>query len=84
MGILLERLRQKHRTMSYPDGPAPELPERWRGEPVINPGAFDPAAGAEQCPTGALNMAGGATRGAGRCPSCAARLEARPAGGGGL
>lgn len=81
MGILFERLRQKHRTMAYPDGPAPELPERWRGEPVISPAAFDAASGAAYCPTGALDLTDGATLDAGRCIFCGACQEKGPKGG---
>lgn len=78
MGILLERLRQKHRTMAYPDGPAPELPGRWRGEPVLNPDAFAGAGEAGYCPTGALDLAGGPTLDVGRCIFCGACAERGP------
>ncbi|MBW2568250.1 MAG: 4Fe-4S dicluster domain-containing protein [Deltaproteobacteria bacterium] len=33
--ILKTRFKQKHRTMSWPDGPAPELSARYAGRPVI-------------------------------------------------
>ena len=33
-GIIGARIRQGHRTMKYPDGPPPALPERFRGMPV--------------------------------------------------
>lgn len=54
-GILIERLKQKHRTMRYPAGPAPEMPERWNGLPNINPNGkiLDPE-NVLACPTGAL------------------------------
>lgn len=32
---IIARLRQGHHTIKYPDGPPPELPERFRGRPVI-------------------------------------------------
>ena len=35
--IVRERLKQKHRTMPWPDGPAPELSERYAGCPVLQP-----------------------------------------------
>ncbi len=69
MGIIGERIRQKYRTMSYPDGPAPELPERWRGEPLV--GAMRAAEAAALCPTGAVAAAkGGAALDMGRCIFC--------------
>lgn len=54
-GILIERLKQKHRTMRYPAGPALELPKRWNGLPTINPNGkiLDPE-NVLACPTGAL------------------------------
>lgn len=70
MGILLERFRQKYRTMSYPDGPAPELPERWRGLP-----RFDlplGAAAAALCPTGAIGTEPETRLDVGRCIFCGA------------
>ena len=30
------RLKQGHRTMPYPDGPPPTLPDRFRGLPVVD------------------------------------------------
>ncbi|MDR1745218.1 MAG: hydrogenase [Planctomycetota bacterium] len=87
MGILLERFRQKHRTMAYPDGPAPDLPERWRGEPDIDAAAFRGAAnetadGAGYCPTGALALSGERpTLDAGRCLFCGACAASGPKGG---
>src|SRR5450432_1769972 len=41
--LLLARLQQGHRTMRYPDGPPPEISERFRGRPI-----FD----ADKCPSG--------------------------------
>lgn len=71
MGIILERLRQKHRTMAWPDGPAPELPDRWRGLPVPGPAAN----GLAVCPAGALS-AGESRLDTGRCLFCGACEEA--------
>lgn len=82
MGILLERFRQKHRTMAYPDGPAPDLPERWRGEADMNADAFRGAGECGYCPTGALNLSGERpTLDAGRCLFCGACAESGPEGG---
>ncbi len=81
MGILLERLKQKHRTMAYPDGPAPELPERWRGAPVLDSDRLRGTDAAEYCPTGALDLSGEPRLDAGRCLFCGACGEQGPAGG---
>lgn len=70
MGILLERWRQKYRTMSYPDGPAPDLPGRWRGSPVMDTSVTAEAAGL--CPTGAIQLDGGPSLDIGRCIFCGA------------
>lgn len=78
MGILLERVRQKYRTMSYPDGPAPDLPERWRGKPVFAGEKFRGAAQAAYCPTGALNCEGEPFLDIGRCIFCGACTEQGP------
>lgn len=52
---LFERIRQKHRTVVYPEGP-PTIPDRYRGIPELMPGKCpaDCAACAEACPTGAV------------------------------
>lgn len=56
--ILLERLRQGHRTATYPRQ-APQLPERFRGRPEIGLCPPDcPAPCAAGCPVGALTVAG--------------------------
>ncbi len=34
--ILKTRIQQKYRTFVYPDGPPPELPDRFTGRPVVN------------------------------------------------
>lgn len=81
MGIILERLRQGHRTMAYPDGPAPELPERWRGEPVVDPAILRGTGPAAYCPTGALDLSGEPVLDLGRCIFCGACGEKGPAGG---
>jgi formate hydrogenlyase subunit 7 len=53
--ILKARQQQKHRTMAYPAGPAPELPARFAGRPLVE---GECAAGciacAASCPTGAI------------------------------
>ncbi|MCC8179316.1 MAG: 4Fe-4S binding protein [Planctomycetes bacterium] len=54
--VIIERLRQKKRTMRYPDGPAPDLPERWLGEPEVDAALCDGCNEcAEFCPTRAIS-----------------------------
>lgn len=57
LDVLLARLQQKYRTMAYPDGPAPALPERFAGRPVIRPElcTADCRRCMEVCPTKALS-----------------------------
>jgi Ni,Fe-hydrogenase III small subunit/ferredoxin len=80
--LLRARLRQGHRTISYPDGPPPELPERFRGHPVLDPGCC--AGGcrecAEACPTGAISVEPELQVDLGRCLFCAECVEACPSG----
>jgi Ni,Fe-hydrogenase III small subunit/ferredoxin len=80
--IALARLRQKHRTMPFPRGPAPALPERFRGRPVID-GAQCPDGCrrcAEACPTAAITINGSAQIDLGRCLFCTDCVEACPEG----
>lgn len=69
---LLERIRQRHRTVVYPAGP-PVLPERLRGRPVVKPGAC-PEGCAEcvtACPVGAITRPDGRVYvDLGRCLFC--------------
>lgn len=54
MSILSERLRQRHRTMAFPDAPPP-LPERFRGLPSISSHCPPACKACQQaCPTSAL------------------------------
>jgi len=56
---LRARLAQGHRTIEFPDGPAPGLPERYRGLPRIDPARCPDGCRdcAEACPTGAISVA---------------------------
>lgn len=58
--ILRTRQKQKYRTLSYPEGPAPTLPDRFQGRPMIQPGGCDPTCSAcvAACPTGAVSLSG--------------------------
>ena len=70
---LLARISQGHRTMAYPDGPPPELPERFRGLPSID-AARCPAGCrdcADACPTEAVSFRDGRPAiDLGRCRFC--------------
>jgi Ni,Fe-hydrogenase III small subunit/Pyruvate/2-oxoacid:ferredoxin oxidoreductase delta subunit len=54
--VLLARWKQGHRTMRYPAGPPPELPERFAGRPAIAAAKCRADCGqcAAACPTGAI------------------------------
>lgn len=82
IGIIKTRIRQGYRTMAYPDGPPPELPERFAGRPAIDPERCRAgcAACVEACPAGALARAGGLRLDTGRCLFCRACAEACPHG----
>jgi len=79
--LLRARLRQGHRTMRYPAAPAPALPERFRGLPVIDAEKCRDGCRAcvEACPTGAL-AAEGPSIDLGRCLFCTDCVDACPQG----
>jgi len=81
--ILLERFRQKHRTVGYPRR-APVLPERFRGLPAIDDAKVgDARAAIEACPVEALatDAAGRLRLDLGRCIFCGQCERACPEGG---
>lgn len=59
---LLTRLRQGHRTIAFPQGPCPEMAERFRGRPVLD---------VSRCPDGCRDCAAA-------CPTDALRLDPEP------
>ncbi len=61
LDVLRARLLQGHRTIAYPDGPAPSLPERFAGRPCIDTSRCSMScvrACVSSCPTGAIAPAG--------------------------
>lgn len=75
--VLLARWKQGHRTMRYPAGPPPELPERFAGRPTIEAAKCEPECRrcVDVCPTGAVAFdapGGGPRIDTGRCLFCRA------------
>src|SRR6266545_493085 len=79
---LRARIRQRHRTVAFPAGPAPALPERFRGHPVIKPELCADGCQecADACPTGAITLQPRLTVDLGRCLFCAECAAACPSG----
>jgi Ni,Fe-hydrogenase III small subunit/NAD-dependent dihydropyrimidine dehydrogenase PreA subunit len=80
---ILARLHQGHRTIAFPDGPPPTLPDRFRGRPVIDRArcAPDCRACANACPTGAIALDDHPPRiDLGRCLFCNDCVDACPTG----
>lgn len=84
----LERLRQKRRTVAFPDG-APNLPDRLRGRPAVDAAICPPAclaapACAAACPVGAIRPGEGPGAAPvidlGRCLFCTDCMAACPTG----
>ncbi len=88
--ILAARLGQGHRTMKYPAGPPPAMPERFRGLPTYQaekcPDAQACRRCADACPVEAIEIVGGAAGRAaprfdlGRCIFCTDCTRACPEG----
>jgi len=80
--LLRARFRQGHKTISYPDGPAPVLPSRFRGHPILAPGRC--AEGCRECvsacPTGAVTVQPGLQVDLGKCLFCTECVDACPSG----
>ena len=58
LDLIKTRFQQKYRTMAWPDGPVPDLPERFAGRPVVN-GTCRKGCNAcvDCCPTSAVTLA---------------------------
>jgi Ni,Fe-hydrogenase III small subunit/ferredoxin len=78
--VVLARLQQKHRTMKYPDAPPPQLPDRFRGRPVIDTAkcAENCTKCAEICPVGALKIEKEKSVDLGKCLFCTDCVDACP------
>ena len=81
LDTLLARIQQKYRTMKFPDGPPPELPDRFMGRPVIdsNDCPSDCARCVEICPTHAISQTKGLRLDLGACLFCAECARVCPA-----
>jgi Ni,Fe-hydrogenase III small subunit/ferredoxin len=80
--IIQERLRQGHRTSTYPNA-APSVSDRFRGLPIIDSSKCEDGcrACAEACPTDAIDVADGGMRlDLGKCLFCIDCIQACPVG----
>ncbi len=80
LDVLRARLEQKHRTMKYPDGPPPVLPERFIGRPVIRPEdcPAECLRCLDVCPTQAISKADAVRIDLGSCLFCGECAAACP------
>ena len=81
ISILRERLRQGRRTIAYPRGELPQLPDRFRGLPVLDETRCPDGCRAciESCPTDAIARDDRGLRlDLGRCLFCTSCVEACP------
>ncbi len=84
LNVIQARLHQQHRTMRYPDAPPPEMPDRFRGRPVIDQAKCRAGSGCDACrgacPTQAITINGKVTIDLGRCLFCTDCTRACPDG----
>jgi Ni,Fe-hydrogenase III small subunit/formate hydrogenlyase subunit 6/NADH:ubiquinone oxidoreductase subunit I len=75
--VFRARRQQGYRTLAFPDGPAPPLPERFRGRPELDAGKCKRGCRdcAEVCPTDAIRFAGDEESGPGRPEQAAAQID---------
>jgi Ni,Fe-hydrogenase III small subunit/formate hydrogenlyase subunit 6/NADH:ubiquinone oxidoreductase subunit I len=79
---ILTRMRQGHRTMKFPRGKPPAMPEKFRGRPVADAAkcAKNCRACVDACPTGALSKTAVLTVDLGKCLFCVDCAQACPMG----
>ncbi len=78
---ILARTRQGHRTMKFPHGPPPPMPDRFRGRPVIDSSKCPQGCAecVEACPTSAITIIDGKPRiDLGLCLFCTDCVDACP------
>jgi Ni,Fe-hydrogenase III small subunit/Pyruvate/2-oxoacid:ferredoxin oxidoreductase delta subunit len=83
ISIIKERLRQGRRTITYPDAPAPSLPDRFLGLPVLDDSKCSDGCTAcvDACPSGSVARdASGLSLDMGRCLFCNDCVEDCPSG----
>ena len=80
--VLGERLRQGYRTIPFPAGDPPTMPDRYRGLPVIDSAKCPEGcrACADACPTDAITTDGSLKLDLGRCLFCTDCIDACPEG----
>jgi Ni,Fe-hydrogenase III small subunit/ferredoxin len=80
--VIIARLKQGHRTMKFPAGAPPEMPDRYKGRPEILKSACpaDCRACAEACPTDAFDFSERTRLDLGKCLFCADCIKACPRG----
>ena len=78
--VIAARLQQGHRTMKYPDGPPPEVSDRFRGCPTIDIKQCPEGCRecVDACPTGAISLTDVARIDLGKCLFCTDCLDACP------
>lgn len=81
LDLIRARLRQRCRTIAYPNAPPPPLPERFRGRPRIDASKCPDGCArcAEACPTQAIDLQDGIRVDLGRCIFCTDCANACPA-----
>jgi Ni,Fe-hydrogenase III small subunit/Pyruvate/2-oxoacid:ferredoxin oxidoreductase delta subunit len=79
---LLARAHQGHRTMAYPAGDPPPMPDRFRGAPALDPARCPDGCRscADVCPTDAIPLDGPLSLDLGRCLFCTECVTACPEG----
>jgi len=82
LNILNERIKQGFRTIPFPDGEMPKLPERYRGLPVIDSSKCPEGCEkcVEVCPTDAITINGSMKLDLGKCLFCTECTDVCPEG----